>query len=537
MKLRTLVRILLIAASVPLGLFLWGHFFSAPPESAFRAVALNDMVFVPGGRHFGVELDPFYIDRCEVTEADWAAFVRATGAGQPLREKGERRAPDYPIRHVSLEDAQRYAAWCGKRIPNNREWDRASRGPGDSRFPWGAGYLPLANTAEAWENRGFRNLGVVRVGIFAMGRSAVGAQDMVGNVREWTVSPFEEALRDERARRFALASGDERGEELLVLKSRLDLRRESWTWPVPRTVIESPAELQPDPRLAREARLDLIELLPVLTAFEEVDFRRSTGTELRDDQFVIDWMASERVVLGDIVDDVLAFESPDPRRLPVIGAVDLEILEEAGAEVDPQQFLLQEPRTVLTRSELLDLLPESSRADAPSLELDEDLEFLPVLDMSSSRRLDALKFEVERGLEEVEAWREEFAEFLRLQRAAFAGERHVIVRGGSFRTRIKGGAVVLEDIENAGNAAWDLGFRCVVSLEEVERQTRFERLIRDLGWRDPWNTWFRVREAEQALVDAGPPALPYLRRARSGATQDSLRSRLDAIIAEIESRE
>jgi sulfatase-modifying factor enzyme 1 len=534
MNRRTLAWIFTVAASVLLGIFVWGQFFAKPLAIPIDVTSTKGMVAVPGGRYLGTEIAPFYIDRYEVTEADWALFARATGRRDPLLGKKERRAPDYPIRHISLTEAEAYASWRGVRLPTNLEWDRASRGQGDGLFPWGEGYLPLANTAEAWENRGFAGHGVVRVGIFARGRSAVGAQDMIGNVREWTCSSFFEALRNPRAIRFA-AEPDfdlEKG-RLVSLKHRLEDRPEPFVLHEWKTPIDSLRELQPDPELTREARLGLIDILPVLTPSEELDFRRQTGFELRrDEQFVMDWLVAEEVALDDLVEDLLVYEAPDPRLLPVLGPFEVGLLEEAGEGPRGEQHAL-DPRTLIGRDELMTLFGTENRGASLELEIEPSLELFPVLDASEERQLESRRRDIDRALESISEWREEFAEFIRLRQASFAGERHVVVRGGSFRTRIKGTAVVLEEIENAGNASWDLGFRCVIGEEELERQRRLIPLIRDLGFTDPWNAWRRAAPARRALVAAGAEALPYLRRARAEASHPEAIARLDAVIRAI----
>lgn len=120
-----------------------------------------------------VTLGPFLIDRHEVTNAQYKKF-------RPSHvfpaEKG-----DHPVTGISWHDAQAYAAWAGKRLPTEEEWEKAARGTDGRKWPWG-------NVFE----RGRCNLGagITPVGSFEGDRSPYGALDMAGNVQEWTASPF-----------------------------------------------------------------------------------------------------------------------------------------------------------------------------------------------------------------------------------------------------------------------------------------------------------------------------------------------------------
>ena len=171
----------------------------AKPEVA--VISLTDtetMAFVEGGtfqvgeRKFGVE--SYWIDRFEVTEADWRQYSEATRTPMPAIPDSERRGGDYPVRYVTLGAARKFAAWHFKRLPNNLEWERACQGPGGQSLPWGDFYVAAANTYEVWEKRGVRGQGVTRVGTFEKGKSEVGTYDMIGNVWEWTESYFDATL-------------------------------------------------------------------------------------------------------------------------------------------------------------------------------------------------------------------------------------------------------------------------------------------------------------------------------------------------------
>ncbi|MBV9928297.1 MAG: SUMF1/EgtB/PvdO family nonheme iron enzyme [Acidobacteria bacterium] len=138
-----------------------------------------------------VSVGPFAIDRTEVTNAEYAEFVKETGHAPPPEvwggnspKAGEERLP---VSNVTYDDAVAFAAWRSKRdgvtyrLPTEEEWEFAARGGDSSRtYPWGAEWV-----------QGYANLngaGPAPVGLFPQGRTPQGLDDMIGNVWEWTAS-------------------------------------------------------------------------------------------------------------------------------------------------------------------------------------------------------------------------------------------------------------------------------------------------------------------------------------------------------------
>jgi formylglycine-generating enzyme required for sulfatase activity len=152
-----------------------------------------------------VTLAPFFLDRSEVTNERYAAFVEATGRQPPTNSfnpselnvwKEGRYPPElaqHPVVNVGWEDARAYCAWADKRLPTEAEWEWAAKGPESWLWPWGATFdQTRLNTKE-------RGLGTTAlVGSDPANASWIGALDLGGNVWEWTSSlglpyPYDQA--------------------------------------------------------------------------------------------------------------------------------------------------------------------------------------------------------------------------------------------------------------------------------------------------------------------------------------------------------
>lgn len=168
-----------------------GVMLLVPPGTVTMGSADGESDELPVHR---VWVDAFYIDRCEVTNRQFRAFVAATG------HRGTVEGPDdHPVVKVTWDDATAYCRWADKRLPTEAEWERAARG-GDARtYPWGAaapGAALHGNFADLAARRaGFKgaivvlyedgHAGLAPVGSFPKGASPFGALDMAGNVFEW----------------------------------------------------------------------------------------------------------------------------------------------------------------------------------------------------------------------------------------------------------------------------------------------------------------------------------------------------------------
>jgi tetratricopeptide (TPR) repeat protein len=125
-----------------------------------------------------------YIDDHEVTNAEYAAFVAATGHRAPAHWRGI--APPESIRSlpvvcVSRADAAAYAKHVGKRLPTMWEWLKAGRGLDSTlAYPWGPDFA-MDKAVLSGQAR--------RAGSVSADRSPVGVMDMVGNVSEWVADP------------------------------------------------------------------------------------------------------------------------------------------------------------------------------------------------------------------------------------------------------------------------------------------------------------------------------------------------------------
>ncbi len=154
---------------VPAGCFVMGDAAGRPDEVPVSMQCVDE---------------PFYLDQYEVTNAQFEQFQGVAN------EASQWPDADYPRQRLTWYEARAYCArrGAGMRLPTEREWEYAGRGPDSLIYPWGNALI--AGTAYI-DTTGGR---VAAVGTFLYDLSWVGAYDMAGNVREWTSSIYSDAL-------------------------------------------------------------------------------------------------------------------------------------------------------------------------------------------------------------------------------------------------------------------------------------------------------------------------------------------------------
>jgi formylglycine-generating enzyme required for sulfatase activity len=138
----------------------------------------------------------FWMARTEVTVAEYTRCVAVGRCAPAGFEAGGLRfqRPRFPVTLVTFDDARRYCAFRGGRLPSEAEFERAARGATRRRYPWGRTYHgKLANHGRLGvdttdSSDGFAEL--APVGSFPDGATPEGILDLAGNVAEWTADPF-----------------------------------------------------------------------------------------------------------------------------------------------------------------------------------------------------------------------------------------------------------------------------------------------------------------------------------------------------------
>lgn len=159
----------------------------------------GDMVLVPAGAFLAGQekrsemLPAFYIDRTEVSNAAYAHFCQAKQ--HPLPKGFDAGHPDYPVVNVTYVEAQEFATWASKRLPEALEWEKAARGTDGRAYPWGdQADASLANVADSQPAR----KSVVPVNSLDAGASPCRALNLTGNVSEFVhelKTPSDQAVK------------------------------------------------------------------------------------------------------------------------------------------------------------------------------------------------------------------------------------------------------------------------------------------------------------------------------------------------------
>jgi gamma-glutamyl hercynylcysteine S-oxide synthase len=162
-------------------------------------------------RHHDKQIDvaAFYIDKYPVTNRDFKKFLEASNYRPQddhnfLRDWKDGSYPDgwakKPVTWVSLEDARAYAAWAGKRLPHEWEWQYAAQGNDMRAFPWGNGPNPDAVPTFVETSRVMPPPDDVDA--HPKGASTFGVMDMTGNIWHWT-----DEFQDEHTRAAIVRGG------------------------------------------------------------------------------------------------------------------------------------------------------------------------------------------------------------------------------------------------------------------------------------------------------------------------------------------
>jgi formylglycine-generating enzyme required for sulfatase activity len=162
-----------------------------------------------------MQVAPFYIDKFPVTNAQFKQFLDAAHYAPRdkinfLRDWKDGTFPkgweNRPVTWVSLEDARAYAAWAGKRLPREWEWQFAAQGTDGRAFPWGNQWVPANMPTPALGRTMSRDVygpGPDAVDAHPEGASPYGVMDLVGNVWQWT-----DEFTDEHTRAAILRGGE-----------------------------------------------------------------------------------------------------------------------------------------------------------------------------------------------------------------------------------------------------------------------------------------------------------------------------------------
>lgn len=168
----------------------------------------NEMKLVPGGEFIRgtndrlpdegpqhkMALTDFYLDVFEVTNLQYQYSLQFTSRKPPQHFSGggvPQGLEDHPVVNVSWFDAKAYCDWAGKRLPDDKEWEKAARGTDGRTYPWGDEFdVNRVNSPVRWATLKLKG-NTTPVGAFADGLAPYGHHDMSGNVWEWTSSRYE----------------------------------------------------------------------------------------------------------------------------------------------------------------------------------------------------------------------------------------------------------------------------------------------------------------------------------------------------------
>jgi serine/threonine-protein kinase len=142
-----------------------------------------------------IQLDAFYIDKYEVTNALYKTCVDADACLPPENKSSTTRSSyygnsefdDFPVIYITWDMANTYCNWRGAHLPTEAQWEKAARGTDGRTYPWGE------NIDETFANYNFSMGDTTAVGSYESGKSPYGVYDMSGNVWEWVADWYSES--------------------------------------------------------------------------------------------------------------------------------------------------------------------------------------------------------------------------------------------------------------------------------------------------------------------------------------------------------
>jgi formylglycine-generating enzyme required for sulfatase activity len=144
------------------------------PSGEFKDESPEKMIYVSA----------YYIDKYEVSNAQYTEFIKATDYPAPAYwDHHQLNGPDQPVTGVNWYDANTYCHWANKRLPTEAEWEKAARGPAGLKYPWG-NELDYSKANFAKGKTGQKHI-TVSVNAHPEGKSYYGVYNMAGNVFEW----------------------------------------------------------------------------------------------------------------------------------------------------------------------------------------------------------------------------------------------------------------------------------------------------------------------------------------------------------------
>jgi len=174
---------------IPAGEFLMGT-DDIDASGKSQEFGFNEPLYLPEQPQRKVHLNAYYMDKYEVTNRDFKAYLYALGKYgrseiESVISRLQMEQDNLPVRSLPWERANEYCLFAGKRLPTEAEWEKAARGTDAREYPWGNDWNP------EYVNAGQGESDLMPVGSFEAGKSFYGLYDMGGNVMEWTADWFE----------------------------------------------------------------------------------------------------------------------------------------------------------------------------------------------------------------------------------------------------------------------------------------------------------------------------------------------------------